>query len=196
MILHRCVIHEEAENILNDCHSRACGDHLSGIATTQNILHAGYFRPSIFKDCINAVKKCHPFHIFSRKMRSPPTPLHCVVAVSPFAKWGIDFMTCKPFSVVSHHCISVVVDYFTKWVEAMPTYSNNVKTAAQFLFNHIISRFSTPKSIVIDHGSHFCNDMMIELANLLKFRHENSSPYYPQENGQVESINLVLKTII
>ena len=29
------------------------------------------------------------------------------------------------------------------------------KTAAQFIFNHIISRFGVPQAIVTDHGSHF-----------------------------------------
>ena len=42
-VLRRCVIHEEAEKIMNDCHSGACGGHLSGLATAQKILHAGYF---------------------------------------------------------------------------------------------------------------------------------------------------------
>ena len=38
--------------------------------------------------------------------------------------------------------------------------------------------------------------MMSELHVKLGFLHENSSPYYPQENGQVESINKVLKTML
>ena len=40
-VLHRCVIHEEAEKIMNDCHSRPYGGHLLGLATAQNILRAG-----------------------------------------------------------------------------------------------------------------------------------------------------------
>jgi hypothetical protein len=38
--------------------------------------------------------------------------------------------------------------------------------------------------------------MMSELHAKLGFCHENSSPYYPQANGQVEAINKVLKTMI
>ena len=38
--------------------------------------------------------------------------------------------------------------------------------------------------------------MMEELSAKLGFRHENSMPYYPQANGQVEAINKVLKTIM
>ena len=42
-VLRRCVTHEEGETIMNDFHSRACGGHLSGLATAQKILRAGYF---------------------------------------------------------------------------------------------------------------------------------------------------------
>ena len=55
IVLCQCVTHGEAEKIINDCHSGACGGHLSGLATTQKILHVGYFCPLIFKDCINVV---------------------------------------------------------------------------------------------------------------------------------------------
>jgi hypothetical protein len=38
--------------------------------------------------------------------------------------------------------------------------------------------------------------MMSELHVKLGFHHENSSPYYPQENRQVGAINKVLNTMI
>jgi transposase InsO family protein len=37
---------------------------------------------------------------------------------------------------------------------------------------------------------------MVELASKLGFIHGHSSPYYPQENGQVEAVNKSLKTIL
>ena len=49
-VLRRCLTHEEAEIVLNDSHSGACGGHLSGLATAQKILRARYFWPTIFKD--------------------------------------------------------------------------------------------------------------------------------------------------
>eukprot|EP00253_Pinus_taeda_P028038 PITA_28038 len=122
-VLRRCLIHEEAEKVLNDCHSGTCGGHQSGYATVKNILRAGYFWPTMFKDC---------------KTRIPLAPLQPVVVVGPFAKWGIDFMTCNPTSVGGHGYIIVAVDYFTKWAEAMPTLNNNGKMTALFIFNHLV----------------------------------------------------------
>ena len=85
----------------------------------------------------------------------------------------------KPTSAGGHGYIIVVVDYLTKWVEAMPTYAEDGRTAALFLFNQVIARFGVPLSIVTNHGSHFRNQMMEELSAKLGFRHGKSTPYYP-----------------
>ena len=37
MLLHRCLVHDEAERVLNDCHAGACGGHISGLTTAQKI---------------------------------------------------------------------------------------------------------------------------------------------------------------
>lgn len=86
-------------------------------------------------------------------MHAPPTLLHSVISIGPFAKWGIDFVTCNPVSSVGHNYVIVVVDYFTKWAKAPPTYSADGETAALFLFNQVIYRFGVPRTIVTDHGS-------------------------------------------
>jgi len=91
-ILHRCLTHREAESVLNDCHSVACGGHLSELVIAQKLLRASYFWPTIFKDCIEVVKKCHPCQVFTKKMCSHTTPLHPVITICPFTKWGADFV--------------------------------------------------------------------------------------------------------
>ena len=78
----------------------------------------------------------------------------------------------------------------------MPTYVEDGKTATLFLFNHVIERFGVPQSIVADHRSHSHNQMMEELSSKLGFRHENSTPYYPQANGQVKAIKKNLKMML
>ena len=61
----------------------------------------------------------------------------------------------------------------------MPTYAEDDKTDALFLFNHIIARFGIPRAIMTDHGSHFKNKIMAELSIKLGFRHDKYTPYYP-----------------
>ena len=91
-ILPRCLTHVEAEVVLNDFHGGACGGHLSGLYTAQKILILDYFFPSIFKYYVNVVKKCHPCQVFACNMCSCPAPLHPIITIGPFNKWGLDFM--------------------------------------------------------------------------------------------------------
>jgi hypothetical protein len=141
--------------MINDFHTGACGGHLSRLATSQNILGVGYYWLTLIKYCIESIKKCHPCHIFSQKMRAHPTPMFLVITVGTFTKWGIDYTTCHPPSPRGHRYIIVVVEYFTKWVEALPTFKDDGDTTTLFLFNQIIERFGVSKDIVTDLGSHF-----------------------------------------
>jgi hypothetical protein len=93
--------------------------------------------------------------IFSQKMRAHPSPMFPVITVGPFTKWGIVYTTCSPPSVRGHRYIIVLVEYFTKWVEAMTTFKYDGETSALFLFNQIIERFGILREIVTIHGSHF-----------------------------------------
>ena len=134
-ILRRYLTHEEAELVLNGSHSRACGGHLFGLATAQKILRAGYFWPTIFKDCVEAMKRCHPCHLYTRKMQPHTTPLFPVIAVGLFTKWGVDYVTYNLVLVGGHKYIIVIVDYFTKWAEAIPTFRADKETTIFFIFN-------------------------------------------------------------
>ena len=59
-------------------------------------------------------------------------PIHHVIVVGPFSKWGINFMTYKPCSSRGHGHMFVAVDYFTKWAEVMPKLKNTGETTALF----------------------------------------------------------------
>jgi transposase InsO family protein len=119
-----------------------------------------------------------------------------VTTIGPFTKWGIDYTTCNPPSARGHRYIIVAVDYFTRWVEDMPTFKDDRETTTLFLFNQIIATFGVLRENFTDHGNHFQNKMMSDLTSNLGLRQEHPSPYYPQVNGQVEAVNKSLNTIL
>ena len=123
-------------------------------------------------------------------------PLHPIITVGPFCKWAIDFMTCNPPLDDDHKYIIMAIEYFTKWVEAMPTFNCKDDTATLFFFNHVIACFSVPLQLVSDHGSHFEDAAWTELCAMFKFEHQCSLAYYPKGNSQIEVFNKILKTML
>ena len=49
----------------------------------------------------------------------------------------------------------VVIDYFTKWIEAEAFYQVRDREVKNFIWKKVICRFGVPKEIVTDNGSQF-----------------------------------------
>ena len=62
-----------------------------------------------------------------------------MVVIGPFSKWGINFMTYNPTLAKGHGYIIMTIDYFTKWVEAIPIFLDDGKKTTLFMFNYIIT---------------------------------------------------------
>ena len=66
----------------------------------------------------------------------------------------------------------------------------------EFIYEEIFTQFGVPREIVINQGTQFTSKLMKELTTRYGIRHCKSSPYHPQANGQVESTNKVLESIL
>nr|GFB31473.1 reverse transcriptase domain-containing protein [Tanacetum cinerariifolium] len=56
--------------------------------------------------------------------------------------------------------------------------------------------FGTPKAIISDRGTHFCNDEFVRIMSKYGVTHRLSTTYHPQTSGQVEVTNCGLKQIL
>ena len=95
-----------------------------------------------------------------------------------------------------HLYILLAVDYVSKWVEAIPTRTNDHKVVLKFIKEHIFSRFGVPRAIISDGGLHFCNRSFENLLKKYGVTHKVSTAYHPQTNGQVELANREIKHIL
>nr|GEV61042.1 reverse transcriptase domain-containing protein [Tanacetum cinerariifolium]GEZ02481.1 reverse transcriptase domain-containing protein [Tanacetum cinerariifolium] len=107
---------------------------------------------------------------------------------------SIDFMGPFPRSKGNKY-ILIAVDYLSKWVEAKALPTNNARVVVKFL-KSLFSRFGTPKAIIRDRGTHFCNDQFSRVMLKYGVTHRLSTAYHPQTSGQVEVTNRRLKRIL
>nr|GEW27694.1 reverse transcriptase domain-containing protein [Tanacetum cinerariifolium] len=80
-------------------------------------------------------------------------------------------------------------------VEAKALPTNDARVVVKFL-KSLFSRFGTPKAIISDRGTHFCNDQFVRVMSKYGVTHRLSTTYHPQTSGQVEVINRGLKQIL
>ncbi|WRX16388.1 Ribonuclease H domain - like 10 [Theobroma cacao] len=119
-----CQMRVEANKIIEEVHEGSCGAHASGHILARQIMRVGYYWLTLEADCINFARKCHKCQIYADKIHAPPSPLHIFMAPWPFSIWAMDVIgLITPKASNGHQFILVVIDYFTKWVEAA-SYAN------------------------------------------------------------------------
>jgi hypothetical protein len=91
---------------------------------------------------------------------------------------GLDFIgQIHPPSLKGHRFDLVAMDYFTKWIEAVPFKNMTYKEVIKFITEHIIHKFSIPKALTTDQGTSFVSKKVWDFAKLYKIKLLNSSPY-------------------
>ena len=125
-------------------------------------MQCGYYWSTIHQDAYEFSKSCAKFQKDGRISKRQDLPLNPILVIDLFDVWGFDFM--GPF-VSSHRMkyILVVVDYVSKWVEAISLPTSEGKSVTAFLKKNIFSKFGTPGAIISDGDSHFCNKLFKRL---------------------------------
>ena len=122
-----------------------------------------------------------------------PLPLKPISIEAPFQQWGLDFIgEINP----QHRWILIAIDYFTKWIEAIPIRQATATVIIEFLINNIMSRFGCPRRIIEDNAKAFTSSKLVKFCNDYNIILSHSRTYYPQGNGLAESFNKSLVRII
>nr|GEZ75101.1 reverse transcriptase domain-containing protein [Tanacetum cinerariifolium] len=193
-IIRRCVAGKEAIDVLNACHSRPTGGHYRASYTAKKVFESSFYWPSIYKDAFELVKRCDSCQHQGKVSQKDEMPQNFIQICEIFDVCCIDFMGPFPSSKGNKY-ILVAVNYLSKWVEAKALPTNDARVVVKFL-KSLFSWFGTPKDIISDRGTHFCNDQFSRVMAKYGVTHRLSIAYYPQTSGQVEVTNRGLKRIL
>ncbi|XP_072087223.1 uncharacterized protein [Arachis hypogaea] len=81
-------------------------------------------------------------------------------------------------------------------VEAIPTRLDNANTVISFIRNNIVCRYGSPRAIVSDQGTHFCNRKVEALLKRYGVLHKVATAYHSQTNREAEVSNREIKQIL
>ena len=152
----RCLKKDEADEVMNEIHAEVCSSHMNGIILAKKIVRQGYYWMSMEKDCIQTVRQCHQCQIHGNLDHLPPTVLNNLSSPWPFAAWGIDIIREIRLNASNgYNYIVVVIDYFSRWIEAESFGTLKAKQIAKFIEKTLICRYEVPHYIVTDNGVQF-----------------------------------------
>nr|GEU53135.1 reverse transcriptase domain-containing protein [Tanacetum cinerariifolium] len=185
---------QEAIDIFKAGHEGPTGGHHGANLTAKKVFDAGFFWPTIYRDAHAMIKSCNTCQRQGKFSQRDEMPQNAIQVCKIFDVWGIDFMGPFPSSRGNKY-IFVVVDYFSKWVEANALPTNDARVVVKFL-KSLFTRFGTPRAIISDRGIYFCNDQFAKVMSKYEVTHHLSTAYHPQTSGQAEVSNRGLKHIL
>ncbi|XP_040019919.2 uncharacterized protein LOC144383704 isoform X3 [Gasterosteus aculeatus] len=180
--------------VLHLAHTHPLGAHLGVEKTKERILQR-FFWPGVHKEIENFCRSCPECQQVAPKptYRNPLIPLPIID--TPFERIGLDIVGPLPKSARGHQYILVILDYATRYPEAIPLRKATARHIANELFL-LSTSLGIPKEILTDQGTPFMSRVMKELCALLKIKQLRTSVYHPQTDGLVERFNKTLKSML
>ena len=118
------------------------------------------------------------------------------VIETPFQRVAIDLVgPIHPCTESGKRYILTIVDYATRYPEAVPLRNIDTRSVAEALLD-VYSRVGFPREVLSDNGSQFTSDVMREVSRLLSIKQLTTTPYHPACNGLVERFNGTMKLML
>ncbi|XP_070010215.1 uncharacterized protein [Nicotiana sylvestris] len=151
-VIRRCVQEEEQCEILEACHSSPYSGHHGRARIAAKVLSCGFYWPTFYKDASDLVRRCDECLMVGGSSKKNEMPLTTILETDIFDVWDIEFM--GPFvSSCENTYVLVVVDYVSKWVEAVSLPNNEARSVVAFLKKNIFTRFRSllSRSLIFRH---------------------------------------------
>jgi hypothetical protein len=92
--------------------------------------------------------------------------------------------------------ILVVVDYVSKWVEALPCQAADAMHSKKMFHEVMFPRYGVPRIVISDGGSHFIDQTFWKALSEVGVDQRIATPYHPQTSSQAETSNKQIKNIL
>lgn len=161
-----------------------------GIVRTKQRLRTKVWWPRMDHNVEKFCRECNGCALVAPS--SPPEPLATTkLPEGPWLDLALDYLGPLP----NGDYIFVVIDYFSRFFEAIFTRSTSAKTTIRLL-RSINARFGRPRSLRSDQAAAFKGDEFRAYCTQEKIKLLLTTPYWPQANGEVERQNrTLLKTL-
>ena len=82
--------------------------------------------------------------------------------------------------------VLVIMDQYTKWVEAYPVPDQGAETTARTLVFEFMACYGASLTVHTDQSRNFESDLFRRVCSPFEMAKTRTTPYHPASNGQVE----------
>ncbi|XP_033733588.1 uncharacterized protein LOC117322759 [Pecten maximus] len=184
------------QSVMEIGHRSTLAGHLGAKKTTEKILTQFYW-PGFHQDVKLFCRSCDLCQKTFPKGRVTRVPMTAMPLIDePFRRVAVDIVgPIHPMTERKHRFILTLVDFATRYPEAVPLQTIDTEQVAEALVQ-IFSRVGVPHEILSDQGSQFTSGVMKEVGRPLSMKQITTTPYHPQCNGLVERFNGTLKSML
>nr|GFA00741.1 reverse transcriptase domain-containing protein [Tanacetum cinerariifolium] len=140
------------------------------------------------------VKNCDSCQRQGKFSQRDEMPQNSIQVCEIFDVWSIDFMGPFP-SLRGNKYILVAVDYLSKCVEAKALPTNDARVVYKFL-KSLFARFGSPRAIISDRGTYFCNDQFAKVMLKYGVTRENRASWSDKLDDTLWAFRTAYKTPI
>jgi transposase InsO family protein len=182
--------------VMSQAHDSLLGGHL-GITKTKDRILSSFHWPGIHGDVSRFCQSCDVCQKTVLKSCVSKVPLQKMPLIdTPFKRVAVDLIgPIHPPSEAGHRYILTLVDYATRYPEAVALKDINTESVAEALVD-FFCRLGVPDEILSDQGTQFVSQCMREVTRLLSIKQLTTTPYHPMCNGLVEKFNGTLKQML
>ena len=165
---------------------------------TLSLLKERFWWPGMSRSLFQAVSTCGRCKQYEAKGQLPP--MNPILCTEPMELVHIDYVgmevtvAAKEKPVVKN--VLVVVDHFTRYVQAYVTKNHTARMTARVLYNNYFSVFGFPQRLMSDQGTEFCGQVISAMCSLLGIEKICTTLYHPQMNGSAEQVHQTLQRMI
>jgi ribonuclease HI len=149
----KCLWRTEGMELMREIHAGLCGSHIGSRPLLGKVFHQGFYWPKAASDAAELVQKCEGYQKCARDQKQPSSLTQLIQPTWPLQRWGLDLLAPLLPAQGNLKYVVVVVEYFTKWIEAKPLATITSVTVQKFFWQNIVCRFGVPKAITVDNGT-------------------------------------------
>ncbi|CAK9297525.1 unnamed protein product [Gordionus sp. m RMFG-2023] len=184
-------------------HHSGCDDNIGavslaghfGINKTYKKLADSFWWPNMKNDVVTFINSCDTCQRCNTRFDKTTNELQSIpVRAKSWSQIGVDLCTL-PESEDGYKYIAVAVDYFSKYVVAMPL-KDKLLTQYRNSFIHYYAHIAGQKIQINDQGREFVNEVSTNYHKLVGTMQRVTSAYHPQPNGMVERVNRTIQNAL